>query len=119
MLYNDLYNIDSLVKEEGTAKAVLSLKVSHPIFKGHFPGQPVLPGACMLQMIKEIMEIATGQPLKLQKAHHIKFIALIDPSKDAALQMQLVYKTDQALHVTATIMRSTNICLKFSGEFVY
>lgn len=119
MLYNDLYNIDSLIKEEGSAKAVLSLNVSHPIFKGHFPGQPVLPGACMLQMIKEMLEIATGHSLQLQKAHQIKFIALVDPSRNNHLQVNLLHViSEQGFAVTATILQEANICVKFSGVFI-
>ncbi|MES2371206.1 MAG: 3-hydroxyacyl-ACP dehydratase [Bacteroidota bacterium] len=119
MLQNDLYTIESLEKEEDSAKAGISLNVSHPIFKGHFPGQPVLPGACMLQMVKEIMELVTGKSLQLQKANHLKFISLIDPTKNHLLILNLEHMvSEEGLVVRATILRDAEVCLKFNGVFL-
>jgi 3-hydroxyacyl-[acyl-carrier-protein] dehydratase len=117
MLQNDLYTINTLAKEDGAATVVLSLNASHQIFKGHFPGQPVLPGACMLQMVKEIMELVTGSPLQLKKANHLKFISLVDPSKTRILQMDIMHEVDDGIHVNATLLRDGDVCLKFSGVF--
>jgi 3-hydroxyacyl-[acyl-carrier-protein] dehydratase len=119
MLQNDLYTIESLEKDKESAKAVISLNALHPIFKGHFPGQPVLPGACMLQMIKEIMELATGNSLQLTKANHLKFVALIDPAKNRLLALNLEYMvSEEGLVVRGTILRDAEVCLKFNGVFV-
>lgn len=32
------------------------LNPQHAIYSGHFPQQPVVPGVCMLQIIKECIE---------------------------------------------------------------
>lgn len=118
MLQNDLYTIESLEKDEESAKAVISLNILHPIFKGHFPGQPVLPGACMLQMIKELMELVTGKSLQMLKANHLKFIALIDPTKNNLLTLNLESMVaEEGLVVRATILRDGEVCLKFNGVF--
>lgn len=118
MLQNELYTIESLEKDEESAKAVINLNVLHPIFKGHFPGQPVLPGACMLQMIKEMMELVTGNSLQLTKANHLKFIALIDPTKNPLLTMNLEHMVaEEGFIVRATILRDAEVCLKFNGVF--
>lgn len=119
MLQNDLYTIESLEQNEESAKAVISLNALHPIFKGHFPGQPVLPGACMLQMVKEIMELVTGNSLQLIKANHLKFIALIDPTKNPLLTLNLEHMiSEEGLAVRATILREAEVCLKFNGVFM-
>jgi 3-hydroxyacyl-[acyl-carrier-protein] dehydratase len=118
MLQNDLYTIESLEKDAESAKTVIQLNAMHPIFKGHFPGQPVLPGACMLQMVKELMELVTGNSLQLQKANHLKFIALIDPAKSPVLHLNLEHMvSEEGLVVRATILREGEICLKFNGVF--
>ena len=119
MLQGDFYTISSIQKEDTSTKVMLELDVKHSIFDGHFPGQPVVPGACLLQMVKEIMQTITGDKLQLQKAHHLKFTALIDPTKNNHLQMVLahgIYEND-TIAVTATVSYDAVVCFKFNGVF--
>ena len=75
MLGNSFYHITSFEHENGIVTAGVSFNATSTIFKGHFPGQPVVPGACMLQMEKELLEKATGQHVQLRKAGKIKYIS--------------------------------------------
>ena len=71
MLSGDFFIITTLQTEDNAASALLEFNTEHPIFKGHFPGQPVVPGACLLQIVKEMMQTITGMDLQLIKAHQI------------------------------------------------
>ena len=53
MLLNDFFIIDDWQPGNGLARAILRINWGHPIFEGHFPGRPVVPGACLLQIVKE------------------------------------------------------------------
>lgn len=119
MLSGDLYTIQSIQKEENAAKAVLTLNSKHGIFEGHFPGQPVLPGACQLQIVKEILQTILNAEIQLIKAHQIKFLSLIDPNKIGVLQMELKYNTTDSLelNVTASLSNDAVTCFKFNGTF--
>lgn len=119
MLLGDLFSIQSIQKEENTARAILTLNGSHPIFEGHFPGQPVLPGACQLQMIKEVMQTVLNAEIQLIKANQVKFLSVIDPGKVGVLQMEIKHTTNESLElgVTANLVNDTTTCLKFSGTF--
>lgn len=112
-----LYKIISLAKEEGSVRATLKVDSTHPIFKGHFPGQPVLPGACQLLIVREVLESALETKLKLIKANSLKFLSLVDPEKIDLLNLVITYKQDdQNLKLSATIMTDeTTLCLKFQG----
>jgi 3-hydroxymyristoyl/3-hydroxydecanoyl-(acyl carrier protein) dehydratase len=55
-----LFNISKLEHQVGSISAVLDINRDCEIFKGHFPGQPIAPGACMLQIVKDILEKATS-----------------------------------------------------------
>ena len=119
MLQGDLFTIQSIQKEENVAKAVLTLNSAHSIFEGHFPEQPVLPGACQLQMVKEIMQTVLNAEIRLLKGHQLKFLSLVDPNKAGALQMELKYSRNESNEITviATFSNDTITCFKFNGIF--
>jgi 3-hydroxyacyl-[acyl-carrier-protein] dehydratase len=120
MLLNDLYTIDHIE----ACTATLRLNTEHPIFKGHFPDRPVLPGACQLQMIRELLSHITTKTYRLEKAAAIKFITPIDPRQNGTIRLNLQYGEEKyggeentTLHVTATLIAGEAICLKFNGTF--
>jgi 3-hydroxyacyl-[acyl-carrier-protein] dehydratase len=59
MLQGDFFIISKIETTEAEIKAELIINARHKIFEGHFPGQPVVPGVCMMQMVKEIIEKVT------------------------------------------------------------
>lgn len=93
MLSNDLFYVGQVEQEGAVVKAMVTLNAGHKIFEGHFPGQPVLPGVCMLQMIKEILESVTGSALQLSSSDHIKFLSMIDPRTTPGLQVTIQYQS--------------------------
>ena len=118
MLRDSLFKILSLDQHEHTTNAVLELNAANDIFKGHFPGQPVLPGACMLQMLKEILETGIGQSLVLKKAASMKFISMVDPAVNNTLRLNINYSSaDDELKVTASMLLGDVVCFKFQGLF--
>ena len=67
MLKDDFFYIQSVSDEQGVISASLEINAAHKIFQGHFPGQPVVPGVCMVEMVKEVTETVTGKEMFLQK----------------------------------------------------
>ena len=41
----------------------LSLESDHPVFAGHFPGRPIVPGVLLLDRAQRAIESATGLAL--------------------------------------------------------
>lgn len=118
MLLNDFYTIVDFIPAEGGAEAGLEINANHHIFEGHFPGQPVTPGVCMMQMIQELTENAVGRKLQLQKAAELKFLSIIDPQKNNQVRAKLEYKSvDEGLQVSASIFKDELIHFKFKGSF--
>ncbi len=118
MLLNDLYTIEDLRTEPGDVKAVLLLDASHVIFAGHFPGQPVLPGACAIQIVRELLGQALGRDYRLVNADQIKFLSMVDPYKQQLLTLDLRYaQVEEGLRVTAVLSVGGNSCFKLMGIF--
>ena len=62
---------------------------AHPIYDGHFPGQPVVPGVCLIQMVVEIASQALGQSLQLIYLTQAKFLNPIHPTQTPHLTLSL------------------------------
>jgi 3-hydroxyacyl-[acyl-carrier-protein] dehydratase len=117
MLQGDFFTITTLQADHNTVNAVLEINAAHRIFEGHFPGQPVVPGVCMMQMVKEVMEKAIGHTTRLVKADHLKFLSMVNPRENNTITAQLKYvQADNGeIQVTGSLLNGTATCLKFSG----
>ncbi|WP_207798847.1 3-hydroxyacyl-ACP dehydratase [Taibaiella soli] len=76
---NDFYTVHDLKQEENTVTGKILFNQQHEIFKGHFPGQPVVPGVCTMQIVKEIVAQQTGTTLTIRNTGQVKFLQLILP----------------------------------------
>jgi 3-hydroxyacyl-[acyl-carrier-protein] dehydratase len=117
MLLNNFFTINSITNTDTDINATLEINTGHKIFEGHFPGQPVVPGVCMMEMVKEIMENVIQKKTRLIKAHDIKFMAIIDPSKNNTISAALKHSKDDGgnLLVTATFFKEQLVHFKFKG----
>ncbi|MES2331834.1 MAG: hydroxymyristoyl-ACP dehydratase [Bacteroidota bacterium] len=119
MLQGEFFTISSIKKEEASIQVMLDLNASHAIFAGHFPVQPVVPGACLLQMVKEIMEIALDNKLQLVKAHQLKFMSPIDPNRGKIVEAVLTFTIteNKEVNVAATFTHEAIVCFKCNAIF--
>jgi 3-hydroxyacyl-[acyl-carrier-protein] dehydratase len=117
---NDLFGIGKIAHEDGAISATLNINPDSEILKGHFPGLPVVPGACMLQIVKEVLEDSLGNPIQLKKADQLKFMTMIDPTSTSAVQLDITYKDaeDGIIGVTAKLSNTDTVYFKFLGSFV-
>ena len=105
MLQGNFFNITAIQTEIGSAKAVIEINPAHEIFAGHFPGTPVVPGVCMMQIVKEILEDLLAKDIRLIKADHIKFLTVINPQHTISVQFDLKYTYSKSLDITSAASR--------------
>lgn len=119
MLLKDFYTIDSLEQNDAqNHTAVISVNESHEVFKGHFPGNPIMPGVCMMQVIKEIAEKITGSALVMQSLSNVKFMALINPFATPLLRLELtVTQEGESVKVKNTTYFDQTVALKLSSAY--
>jgi len=121
MLLDYFYSIKNQQTTERITLFDVILLPECSIYKGHFPGMPVAPGVCNIQMIKECVERITGKQLLLAYISQCKFTALITPQQHQELQIriELIENTeDRPVKVITTISRDETEYLIFKGEFV-
>ncbi|WP_281240053.1 3-hydroxyacyl-ACP dehydratase [Flavobacterium praedii] len=120
MLLKDFYTIISL---ENTAdskyKAVILVNEKHEVFKGHFPGNPIMPGVCMMQIIKELTEQITGSALFMQSLSNVKFMALINPfnTPELLLDLDVTATEDNLIKVKNVSYFGETVALKLSSVY--
>lgn len=107
MLNDNLYKIDSFADVDGKIEAALTIDAGHKIFEGHFPRQPVLPGVCMMQIFKELLEKATGQKLFLYQADSSKFLSMVDPRVTPQLTFAIEYTTTEGYIKAGGILKNS------------
>lgn len=111
----NFYIINSFLFNESSINALCVINDTHPIFEGHFPGQPVVPGVCMVQMIKELIEQALVINVCLKKISQIKYLRILVPQKDTKLSINIDIKNDFTFN--ATLMETDVVIMKMSGIF--
>lgn len=119
ILAGDFYTIVSTANEADKIEAVLKINPEHAIFSGHFPGQPVVPGVCMMQIVKELLETATSRSLRLHTGLDLKFLSVIDPGKNNTIHTETNYSilASGDINVTARLFYNETTFFKFKGVF--
>jgi len=119
MLINDFYTLTSYNENENSLEAAIALNAAHAIFSGHFPDNPVTPGVCMLQIIKELVEKKTSKKLFMYQCSNVKFMALINPDTHPNLNIQIEaqWLEDDIIKVKAAASFEETVALKLVCNF--
>jgi len=108
ILLDDFYQLIRHEPAANSVKARISINGAHKILEGHFPGFPIVPGVCMLQIVREIMEVTASVPLRLTAAENMKFLSVINPVKDKEVDVAVAYaQDDDRFAINATLFSGT------------
>ena len=88
-LNGDLYTIESRMEglPEGQSGFNIVLNPDHLIYKAHFPGQPVTPGVCILQMVQELLSVQEGKLLFIKSIKNAKYTRMMSPVTDSHISV--------------------------------
>ena len=78
-LNGDFFEVLTQESLENGFQCQLSLNAEHTIYQAHFPGNPITPGVCLLQIATELLEQHEGVRLQLNTADAIKFRKPVTP----------------------------------------
>ena len=118
ILLEDFYTFLYHEPAPGSVKAKISINRDHKILKGHFPGLPIVPGVCMMQMIKEILEQVIGKETNLTQAADMKFLAVINPLENNLIHASVKYTTDEAgaINIVASLFKDELVHFKCKAK---
>ena len=95
-LNGDFFTIESRLPEsDGLIYGFdVRLNPEHFIFKSHFPGHPITPGVCLLQMVTELAGEAEGCPLFVHSIKNAKYTGVVAPDRNARLRFAFTSRTE-------------------------
>lgn len=93
---NNLYNIVSSTEESSAAaRFKISLIPESEVFRAHFPGEPIMPGACILQVALELYNRWKQCEAEISKVTNLKFLSVISPDKVTKLNVSIEIKKQE------------------------
>lgn len=116
-LKNNLYKIISKEEVNSIFNYTVELNPSCMIYEAHFPGEPITPGVCIVQIGKEVIEdllleqSSASRRLEIIKAKNIKFLSVISPNKTPILTYQvrkLIFSDDKMTVETQIVVNSVD-----------
>lgn len=118
-LKNNFYSVSETWLGDNSIKATVKINSAHPVFKGHFPQMPVVPGVCQVQMIKELLEENTGTNTMMINGDNIKFTGMILPDKSPVVNLEINFtKTENIYTVDAKLFFGEQTFTKYKGKFI-
>ena len=118
---DNLFHIESIAGTENGFTAVLCCNPKHLIYQAHFPGNPITPGACLLQTAGELLQRKLGRPLYLKASKNIKYLNVLIPVTDK--EMRFVFsnlaENETEYKAQVVIADEAQVYTKMSLTFSY
>lgn len=119
MLVEGFYSIVKKEVSENEIAVSVSLNPEHPIYKGHFANQPVVPGVMQIEIVRELMESELEQVFFINSIRQIKYFIPIVPLPKSKLTIELSYNLSEIVAVKFAISSGDQLYTKGSLKLTY
>ena len=112
-----LFTLHNIQSTGSKFNAEIRFDPSHPVFAGHFPGQPVVPGVFLVEILTGAVSEVSGKKSVVTEAGNLKFIQVIDPTvhHSVLLDGSIVKEEKEFLTVDATFSAGDLLFAKMKG----
>lgn len=118
LLENKFYQVLS-VQTASANEAVYEVELCADceVYEGHFPGRPVSPGVCNIEMIKECACLLTGQDLRITTIKQCRLTAIASPQVCPRVQVWVsLSPVESGYALLARISDVQTTYMEFKGE---
>ena len=117
--------ITEISLEQQAIRGRRNVSLDDPVFRGHFPGDPIYPGVLQLEMIgqlglclmqflikgeTEISDGAEAKNVRALKVHEAQFLAPIGPGSELTVLSRAVSWNDYTGICAGQVLRGDTIC---------
>ncbi|MBQ3857448.1 3-hydroxyacyl-[acyl-carrier-protein] dehydratase [Segatella baroniae B14] len=119
LLLNKFYRVVSREEKDNNIVFHVELLPECDVYQGHFPGNPVSPGVCNIEMIKECVMQVVGRKLVMNKLDRCRLTAVASPSVCPTLDVTVhVEEGESSVKVLASIADAQQQYMDFKGEMI-
>ena len=91
-MMKEMFTIQSYdTKEENLFGHTLRFDETHAVFASHFPGNPIVPGAVLVDVMRAVATDILGVEAQVVTVKNAKFITVIVPKNDLLLKITTRY----------------------------
>jgi 3-hydroxyacyl-[acyl-carrier-protein] dehydratase len=101
--------IDAFEPGEKGAQWTLRLRADEPVFEGHYPGNPILPGIYTLESVQQGIErlyAGRGRRVTMTRVKSMRFLAPFAPGDLMRVQAQVEERPGGEVLASASILRN-------------
>ena len=80
-------HLTEVVRSGPEAEASIVFGEEFSVFRGHFPGNPTLPGVCELICVEVLLEKIFGKPAALTELSKAKFFSPVAPDEPLKIEL--------------------------------
>jgi 3-hydroxyacyl-[acyl-carrier-protein] dehydratase len=118
-LQDDFFEYVDIIRDTDKTEYHIRLNSGHSIYKDHFPGNPITPGVCIIQIVKELASENLNRPLFLQKIVKIRYFKAINPVNNVIINVTLnISEKEAGYNVSATISWDEIVFAQLSMYFI-
>ncbi len=116
-LENSFYEIIGRSGSGLTGLFRIALLPGCEVYKGHFPGNPVSPGVCTIQTVKECAERLTGHKLQIDSIRRCRLTAVITPEECPELDIKIeLTPADKGYNIVSSVCNGERTYMELKGE---
>ena len=114
MLKDTFFTIRFSVDTEKGCIYRIALNSLHPIFQAHFAGNPMMPGACIAQVIKELASEYFGRAFFVCAVKNMKFLLAVNPleTPEISVQLNFTQQEDECISIVSVLYNEEKIYTK-------
>ena len=118
-LLDSLYTIASTELTDNGPIFTIGLNAEHFIYKAHFPGEPITPGVCILQIAHELLEVHCDAKLEIDCVKNVKFLRVITPDATPVVsyEFQKLVFEEESVKCQVSVMAEDEALAKLSIIF--
>lgn len=112
---NKLYFVEGESLTADGAAYEVRMNPQHEIYAAHFPGDPITPGVCILQIGLELLCKMSSSRLELVQVKNVKFLNILRPDgSQVSVRIHNVVEEEDKLKAQVDLSTNNQVVAKMS-----